>query len=290
MPKKKKLRKPSTTKKRTSWDGSNLLHLPQREAMEGMLSDLFGGEKVSAVDQAQDIMYDAWEAPTRKRRVALAQKALEVSPHCPDAYVLLAEETAKSLEEAIELYRRGVKAGERILGKKAFEEDAGHFWGILETRPYMRARSGLAGCLWKAGQREEAVAHYQDLLRLNPNDNQGIRYALMPRLIELRRDEEAETLYKGYSDDPSAFWSYTKALLDFRKEGDSKAAHGSVRAALRGNRYVPSYLLGVMEIPLPLPEFFSYGDENEAILYADSNRRAWKVTWGALKWLEENLK
>jgi hypothetical protein len=30
-----------------------------------------------------------------------------------------------------------VAAGERSLGPKAFEEDAGHFWGILETRPYM---------------------------------------------------------------------------------------------------------------------------------------------------------
>jgi hypothetical protein len=29
------------------------------------------------------------------------------------------------------------------LGKQAFEEYVGHSWGLLETRPYMRAREGL---------------------------------------------------------------------------------------------------------------------------------------------------
>lgn len=31
----------------------------------------------------------------------------------------------------------------------------------------MRARAGLAQSLWEAGQREDAVGHYWDLLRLN---------------------------------------------------------------------------------------------------------------------------
>jgi len=29
---------------------------------------------------------------------------------------------------------KGVEAGERALGKEAFERDRGHFWGVLETR------------------------------------------------------------------------------------------------------------------------------------------------------------
>jgi len=199
MSKKKPAKKKKTAKKKTKQGVSNsasVESLPSLQSMEGLLAGLggMGRGRRSAVDEAREIMYDAWEAPTRQRAVALARKALEVSPDCADAYNLLAEETPKSLEEALELYRKGVEAGERALGKKAFKEDVGYFWGLLETRPYMRARAGLAQSLWEAGQREEAVKHYWDLLRLNPNDNQGIRDLLMPCLIELGRDEEAERL------------------------------------------------------------------------------------------------
>jgi hypothetical protein len=61
-------------------------------------------------------MYDAWDARDKKRRIALAKKALELSPLCADAYVLLAQETAKDLDQTIEICRQGVEAGEKALG------------------------------------------------------------------------------------------------------------------------------------------------------------------------------
>jgi len=260
--------------------------------MEGLLAGIggMGRGRRSAVDEAQEIMYDAWEAPTRQRAVALAKKALAISADCADAYNLLAEEMAQSLEEAIELYRKGVEAGERALGKKAFKEDVGSFWGLLETRPYMRARAGLAQCLWEAGQREEAVEHYWDLLRLNPNDNQGIRDLLMPCLIELDRDEDAEKLFKQYEEDGMAVWMYSRALLDFRKHGDSPSAVKSLKAALDENKHVPPYLLGRKKMPRYLPDHYGFGDENEAVLYVHGNKAAWKATSGALEWLAAKVK
>jgi len=79
--------------------------LPSLHWKERLLSGLssMDRDKGSAVDEAEEIMYEAWEAPTRERAVALARKALEVSPDCADAYNLLAEEASKSLEEAIVL-------------------------------------------------------------------------------------------------------------------------------------------------------------------------------------------
>ena len=53
-------------------------------------------------------------------------------------------------------------AGELALGPKGFKEYAGHFWGFLETRPYMRARAGLAGTLLKLGDEDAAIRHYRD--------------------------------------------------------------------------------------------------------------------------------
>lgn len=57
----------------------------------------------------------------------MARKALAVSPRCADAYVLLAQETARTVDEALDLYRKGVEAGKLALGDAAFEQDAGHF-------------------------------------------------------------------------------------------------------------------------------------------------------------------
>jgi tetratricopeptide (TPR) repeat protein len=258
---------------------------------EEMLSDLFGDiEEKTPLKEAQDLIYDAWEVDDSKRRVALARKALEISPDCADAYVLLAEETASSLTDALNLYRQGVEAGERALGKDAFEEDVGYFWDVLETRPYMRARAGLAECLWASGKHDEAIEHYKEMLRLNPNDNQGIRDLLMPRLIEIERDEEAEALFNEYLDDGMASRIYSRALLDFRKMGDSEISRKSLAAAVKKNKHIPAYLLGRKKMPRSLPEYYSPGAETEAVFYTKENLEAWKITPGALEWLLHQTK
>jgi len=241
--------------------------------------------KRNALERAQDLIYEAWEAHSLEAGVALARRALEVSPDCADAYVYLAAHTARSHREAMDLYQKGIEAGERALGEEFFQENAGYFWGILETRPYMRARASLAQCLWEAGRSEESFAHYWELLRLNPNDNQGLRYLLLPRLIEMGRDAEAERLFKSYQDDAMAVWLYSKALLDFRAGGDGPKARKSLKAALKENPHVPPYLLGAKRLSRSLPAFYGFGDENEAILYVHEAKKGWRKSQGALAWL-----
>lgn len=241
--------------------------------------------ELTPVDRAQDIMYEAWEATEPERAIDLAEEALTVSPDCADAYNLLALEASFSLEESLGFYLLGVMAGERALGKRAFEQDVGHFWGLLETRPYMRSRAGLADCLWIAGQHAEAVDHWWELLRLNPNDNQGIRDVLLPALIQLGRDDDAERLYTQYKDDNMATWKYSRALLDFRKHGDSDTSYQSLEAAIAYNPHVPKYLLQPRRLPDSLPSYTGFGDDNEAICYTVRALFAWDATPGAMKWL-----
>ena len=62
--------------------------------------------------------------------------------------------------------------------------------------------------LWTAGRREEAVAHLQDMLRLNPGDNQGVRYTLAGFLLFLDRDDDLEHLLRQYPDEATAAWAY----------------------------------------------------------------------------------
>ncbi|MBU2495464.1 MAG: tetratricopeptide repeat protein [Candidatus Omnitrophica bacterium] len=241
----------------------------------------------NALESAQDIMYEAWDQKDKKERVRLARKALAVSPDCADAYVLLAEEFADSIPEAKKLFQKGVEAGERALGREGFEEHTGHFWGVLETRPYMRARLGLAETLWEMGEREEAIKHYREMLRLNPNDNQGIRYILVHSLAWLSRHDELEDFLnsKEYPDDCAPDWLYTKALLHFIKTGPSPEASALLDKAKKINPYVPDYLTGRKKIPDILPDRIKVGGEDEGYCYAEKFLPIWRRAPGALDWL-----
>jgi tetratricopeptide (TPR) repeat protein len=238
------------------------------------------------LERAQELIYDAWES-SPARAVKLARQALEFSPDCADAYVLLANLEAATIRERIELLRQGVAAGRRALGKRFFRENEGHFWLEFDSRPFMRAVVSLAILCWEIGQADEAIELWREMLRLNPNDNQGVRYLLLSCLLELHRDEEAKDLLTCYAEDDSAEWCYGEALLAFRTGGDSPSSRRKLCAAQQQNPHVPQYLLGVKKIPKRQPDYISPGDEREAIAYAARNRAGWAKTPGALEWLRE---
>lgn len=237
------------------------------------------------LERAQDLAYRAASARGR-RRIQLARKALEISGDCADAYVLLAED-APDPERACQLYAEAAAAGERALGPRVFAEEAGHFWGMVATRPYMRARYGLAEGLEGLGRRDEAMAHYRELLRLNPNDNQGVRYLLLPALLAAGRDAEAGALLDQYGEDPMAVWHYGRALSMFRREGDSAAAGKQLRQAVRANRHVPAFLRGREELPDEDPPSYAFGSREEAVICARLLVDAWRASPGAARWLLE---
>lgn len=265
-----------------------------RRAMEGAMAsmiDEIGGEANGdpQLKKAQELMYDAWEERKPAKRIAIARQALKISPNCADAYVLLAEEEASTTEQALEYYQQGVEAGKRALGQEHFKAYSGHFWGIFDTRPYMRALEGLARVKWILGRHDEALKHYKELLRLNPGDNQGIRYVLVDLYLDLDREKDLEKLIKKYKDDWAAVWLYTKALLAFKKYGASVKAIQALDNALEQNPFTPDYLTGKKRVPLEAPEYIGWGDETEAISYAADHLNYWRRTPGAVQWLKERV-
>jgi tetratricopeptide (TPR) repeat protein len=267
-----------------------------RRGMEGDLAKLDFSDwdedpsENSAVREAQFIMYDAWDNPDVKTRIRLAKEALKISPDCADAYVLLAEEEARTVQKSKALFQQGVEAGRRALGEDFFqdEENAGHFWGILQTRPYMRALAGLANSLWQMGDKEQALLHYRELLRLNPNDNQGIRFVLLELLLEMNRLEDVRSLMDEYLDSNYVDWAYTDLLMELWENGDSIRAHSLLESALETNEHVPEYLLGIKLIPGLRSPYITLGGEDEAADYAARYIRFWKKRKAVLKWLKDN--
>lgn len=239
----------------------------------------FSPEKLS---KAQDLIYQAWEEPNRQKRLDLARRALHISPYCADAYNLLADSITYN-EERLQLYEQGVKVGRMSLGDLYFKRYTGDFWVETDSRPYMRSLEGWSECLWKNGQRQEAIQNYQEMLRLNPRDNQGIRYTLINCLLEEGLEEEAAWLLTEY-EEPTCFMLYSKVLLSFRRWGKNEASK-LLSQALSSNVHVPPYLLGVKYIPRVLPDVYQWGSQEEAVIYAADAIQAWKTTSGALDWL-----
>lgn len=261
---------------------------------ERLLGQLLGGQMDSesppdtALDRAYELLDRAKSERNPARRNEFIQQAIAACPDCADAFLMLAEETPKRAER-LALLQQAVQAGERALGPQAFRDHVGHFWGLVETRPYMRARHALAGELWLDGRFDEAVGHARELLGLNPGDNQGVRYELAAWLLRRERYDELADLLRQYEDDGSADWAWTRALLTFRADGASPTARKLLKAAVRVNKHVPAYLLEEEPLPPRRPEMYSPGGEDEAILYAGNNLAGWKAVPGAPEWLAQEI-
>ena len=253
------------------------------------LDDTFFMDNKNPLDEAQEIMYDAFEEDDSAKRIKLAKKALSISKDCADAYNLLAEET-DSLDEVKELYYCAIEAGRRAIGKKNFEQMKGEFWGFHETRPFMRAMAGLSNTLWYLNQRLESVDIIKEMLILNPNDNQGMRYSLINKLLVMKKLNEAEELLKDYKDDYTAHWLYSKAYLYFDKPSKKLTAHNELIEAMKFNPYVPLYLFGIKKMPEILPDYMGIGDDTEAITYVEDSIEVWGSNKNASLWFSNIYK
>lgn len=235
--------------------------------------------------QSQELIYDAWETGDPREKIKLAKKALQIYPYNADAYLILAEESAMSLPLQKAFLLKGLEAGEKSLGSDFFQKNTGNFWSIIESRPYMRVKSALAQCLWELGEKENALQHLRELLELNPNDNQGIRYLLLSYLLATNRLEECKKLLEKYDEDYSANWLYNKALVEYKRK-DKALADLYLQKALEFNPHVVDYLLGTKCLPFIPPQYYSPGAEDEAQIYAIGHKELWSQTKGALRWLQ----
>jgi tetratricopeptide (TPR) repeat protein len=244
-------------------------------------------EDQTPLERAQQVVYDAFDAESSRNRIRLARKALNISPDCADAYVILGDELAQTPQEALDYYEQGIGAGKRALGDDYFVEFGGEFWHMIESRPYMRALAGKSRALQAMGRLDDAIAVLQEMLRLNPGDNQGMRYVLIALLLETGDLDGAEALLHAYPDEGSATWLYSRALLKYWRDGNSPFSMRALANATVANPYVTPYLTGERPLPPAAPPFYSPGQESEANWLAQEQRAAWEQTPGAIDWLQD---
>lgn len=248
----------------------------------------FLSNAITPLEQAQDVMYEAWAERGRRRR-RMAEKALAICPDCVDAYVALAE-AKQNDEQAVELYRKGLDAGERSLVQDEIEQlQPGDLWTLVRARSFLRALAGLAHRLCRLGRYDEAVKHYRRSLWLDAEDHHGARYHLAGCLLQLGRDRELRKVIDEYGDPHEAYWLYLDALMVYRMEGDTPLARKRRAQAVRANRLVADVLLDRLD---DLPDDVggeSDGDGSVFLHEADDIlelvAERWVDTPGALDWL-----
>jgi hypothetical protein len=69
----------------------------------------------------------------------------------------------------------GLRIGELSLGG---DFDGVLPWGYVDNRPFLRCMHNFGLCLWRLGRFEDAEALFLRMLRLNPLDNQGVRFLI----------------------------------------------------------------------------------------------------------------
>lgn len=216
-----------------------------------------------------------------------AEEALRLDPECALAWLARAEAEDDEVKTALHAYRKAAEFARQELGESFFTEEEGHFWEVLESRPYMQARLGEALCLYECGQPEESVTVLTDMLRLNPADDQGVRYILLSMLLELENIQQAHALLDEYGGDTSPVWLYGQALTAFLLGGPVPAEPAKQRA-LKYWPAVADYLAKPLPEPLEegdavFPEISDDPDEEELCAY--EMRKVWDVNPTAKAWL-----
>lgn len=234
-----------------------------------------------------------------------AKKALAISPYCLGAWQILSQ-LAETDEDAIALLKIGIehgREGHAELIASVGPEDG--IWGHIEARDFMRLLHDLAMSYDATDEIEQAVEIYEEMLRLNPGDNQGVRSELLHDYIVLNHISEARALLTRFENiiDTDTNLAYGAALLEimiamedfddawmdeierqqpsdiagFKKffGKNFQVVDKAMRTAMKANPYVGLVMTmpGIMEMEEPAT--YSLGGPDEALLYAHKHAPTW---------------
>jgi tetratricopeptide (TPR) repeat protein len=244
----------------------------------------------SKSDQAQDIVWEAWDAEDSAERIALAHRALKIDPDCSDAYNVLGCEESDP-DKKREYFKKTIDVFKKHHNKKYFDETTGYFWGELETRPFMRGLQEYGICLWKDGKEQEAIETYREMLKLNPNDNQGIRFILINWFIIAGDFQDAHQLVSQHGEFMASM-SFAALLLGIIEKENKKKIQKRYAQAVEKNPFIVPFLLKKKKLPKTMPEHYGMGSKEEAVIYMtdEYGNTAWEKYPDALKVLTELAK
>jgi len=215
--------------------------------------------------------------------------AIERDPACAEAYVLLASIERGSPEQALRVLEAGISASE---GRQPELPEGVPVWRDHMYRDILRLRFARAEALASLKRFAEAVSAYREILRLDAEDNIGVRHKLVPLLIVDNQVEEAEQLVEafavGVDEAESAFVRWNRTLIAYAR-GGAKLANPVLQAAMEANEYVVEEILYAEPFPDMMPDSYYIGSPEEAMVYAEESQAAWRKVKGVRAWLRRKV-
>jgi tetratricopeptide (TPR) repeat protein len=173
---------------------------------------------------------------------------------------------------------------EFLMGKDRLE------WGWLDNRPFLRAYQGLGCILCDVGEFDAAQRIFNNILAMNPNDDQGVRGLAIKAAFALGLPDEVLKICNQYKSDCMVDTTYGRALALFQM--DRKApARKALKDAIVLSPLVASELLKKRHTPpkgIAL-DYVTMGGADEAYYYWQDQGKFWKETQGAFDFLAEVL-
>lgn len=200
------------------------------------------------LDEFERYMEAANESEDPDEALRFVKKALKIKPGDIDALCMQAEISTESPNDLIKKYKKILDKAEKQLEEYGYstKKDAGHFWLIHETRPYMRLLGKMADLYKDCGKFTPCIEICKEALRLCPNDNLGIRYTYMCILAYLERVDEAEALLKEFKNDISTQFLFPLSML-YYKIGDEKKALSYLKKLNKYNEDTMNFFSAFMQ-------------------------------------------
>ena len=197
---------------------------------------------------AADFLQLAEEATSEKTAFRFVKKALALEPDNLDAKRMWLNDAPLDPFERFELLEKAVQEGREQMEKLGFNdaESIGHYWGILETRPYMRLLDDYVFDMLQSGMYGKAMAVCEEMLRLCKNDNLGKRFTLMHLYAFFENEVAALGLLKKYSDHDETQMLVALSVL-YYKLGQWNKADEYLQRAQKINKDVKKFFRSVFE-------------------------------------------
>lgn len=180
----------------------------------------FGNNKeYLKMEKSDDLVREAIEPGVSKAKaVKLIKQALEIWPENEYARMMLIVKQNKA--SAVSDLRDLEKEMKIKLQEEGFfkPQKIGHFWGIMETRDYMRVKYNIMTILIDKGRYDEAIIEAKELLKLSQDDNLGVRYFLAFCYVTNGDRNTFESFLKSTKEDSINMWIH-KVAFEFLHGG-----------------------------------------------------------------------
>ncbi len=134
------------------------------------------------------------------------------------------------LDKAAELWKQGIEFALRLFPSHFSMKRERLIWGLLDNRPFLRLYHSYGLSLMRQGEAEKALEVFENLVSLNPNDNQGARALVVECYFDLKRPEGVLNLCNRYRDDGLEQVLYGRVLAQLQLLNVKEAAKALSRA------------------------------------------------------------